>query len=73
MRLSILGLAMTLAASGCASAPQSQLPGGGGVVDEKAQRQQSRVEQRVENRVDQETDAAVDSVLDRLLNKVFGN
>lgn len=64
---------MVLAASGCATAPQSQLPGGGGVVDEKAQRQQSRVGNRVEDRVDQETDAAVDSVLDRLLDKAFGD
>lgn len=73
MHKGIVVLALALTLGGCATAPQSQLPGGGGVVDEKAQRQQSRVGQRVEDRVDQETDAAVDSVLDRLLDKVFGN
>jgi len=54
----------TLVCGACAS-------DGANLVDQKVNRQTSRVGDKIDNRVDDETDAAVDGVVNKVLDRVF--
>lgn len=64
----LLGLTI-LGSSACASSGESAT--GVSVVDQKVERQKSRVGNKVDNRVDDETDTVVDGAVDKFLDRVF--